>query len=119
MADEWTDWIEHDGGRPNIPKQWVAIQTRFGGQGIEPPDAVAGDAVLDLPNFYWRWQTVKTGWFRKERRRVCDDPAYAPIIRYRFRKPRAVPAGLTILQQLVADPPPLVETDDPAPVAAR
>lgn len=42
-------------------------------------------------------------WFESERRRVCDQPAYAPIIRIRIAKPPAKTADR--LAEIVANPP--------------
>jgi hypothetical protein len=58
----------------------------------------------DWPGFFWRWKRVRVSWFRTELRRVCDQPDYAPIIRYRIRKPK----GFAILERIAANP--LAET---------
>ncbi len=118
MTDEWGPWIEHDGARPVIPKDVNNIQYKLQTPGIGVPIHFPSVADAEAwPGFYWRWRDVKVGWFKTERRRVCDDPAYAPIRRYRFCKPPTLSVGMQMLQSIVADPKPLVETNDPAPVA--
>jgi len=103
MSDEeWGPWIEHDGATPDaiagLPNG-TRVQTHsVGGLGLLPLNAAH-------PGFYWRWRTVRCGWFRTELRRVCDDPTYGAIIRYRIRKPR----GLTILEGLLTDLPEKVD----------
>lgn len=100
MSDEYGPWVEHDGAAPNLPLG-VTIMYEFSPESgrVEPP---AGYFEFDsCPNFFWRWRTVRDGWFGKKKIRVCDDPEYMPIIRYRIRKPR----GLVILEKLIADLP--------------
>ena len=103
MADEWGPWIEHDGAGVCVPGGSV-LQVKFGGPGLMPDD-FAKLSLEAYPGFFWRWKRVKTGWFSSEMRRVCDDPAYAPIIRYRIRKPR----GMVVLEGLLADLPESVD----------
>ncbi len=102
-ADQWGPWIEHDGFTPSIPYN-VRVQFIYIGSGLVPAD---GEEVYcaAYPGFFWRWRTIRAGIFRTEKRRVCDDPAYAPIIRYRIRKP----IGLTILESLLTSLPEEVE----------
>ena len=101
MADEWGEWIEHDGKGCPAVGFYTQIASKGGviATGIPSPQC-------DRPNpgcwSAWVWSSIP------------DDWTHFAVIRYRTRKPR----GMAILQQLVADPPPLVETDDPAPVAA-
>jgi hypothetical protein len=104
MSEEWGPWIEHDGAVPLIPCPRQIQVT------VLPPGTVPqafSTVYPDWPGFYWRWRRVKTGLFSSEKRRVCDDPSYAPILRYRIRKPR----GLTILENLIADLPQPVRED--------
>lgn len=103
MADEgeWGPWIEHDGAGVNVPGQCVLEIEWADGLGKYVPKEGATIDVNTYPGFFWRWKTVRAGWFRSERKRVCDDPDYAPIIRYRIRKPR----GLTILESLLENLP--------------
>lgn len=68
---------------------------------IEPPDS--GCHCATWPGFFWRWQRVRVGWFKHEFRRVCDDPAFAPIKRYRIQKPRS--SAVSLLAGIVAKPP--------------
>jgi hypothetical protein len=86
MSGDWGPWIEHDGARPTV---WECrgrdLWVRVAYEGLRPG---VGDTVSpSYPGFYWRWRRVRVGWFRSEWRRVCDDPAYAPIVRYRFSRP--------------------------------
>jgi hypothetical protein len=90
MSEEWGPWIDHDGAEPNIP-DGVDFEVEFtDARGKLVPASGAEIDTTIFPGFFWRWKTVRVVWFRHERRRVCDDPAYAPIIRYRIRKPRAL-----------------------------
>jgi hypothetical protein len=117
MADEWGPWIEHDGARPSIPRNSTDIRYQVQTPGITPPrEFPTVEDVENWPGFYWRPRDVKVGWFKTERRLVCDDPEYAPIVRYRIRKPPTLSVGMQMLQAIVADPKPLVKTDDRAPV---
>lgn len=101
MSDEWGPWIEHDGaGLRGLVPQGAVVEVSFQKPGLTVGDKADG-VPFDHPCFFWRWQQVRTGWFSSEWRRVCDDPAYAPAIRYRIRKPR----GLVILEKLLADLP--------------
>ena len=102
MADEWGPWIEHDGAGICLPDGSV-MQIEIGGPGLVPRGSES--VSPNYPGFYWRWKRVKTGWFSSVMRRVCDDPAYAPIIRYRIRKPR----GMIVLEALLADLPESVD----------
>jgi hypothetical protein len=100
VTEEWGPWVEHDGAevRSRIPAHAV-IAIRLGAKGIEPP--YFKGISHNWPGFFWRIKRVKTGWFSSEWRPVCDDPAYAPIIAYRIRKPR----GLVMLENLIAELP--------------
>ena len=69
------------------------------GDGIGPPSD-GSSITLSWPGFFWRWKRVRVGWFRKEWRRVCDNPAYAPIIAYRFGRPRSSGAAMRRLRQI-------------------
>lgn len=102
MSEEYGPWIDHDGSGPVCLKHGEVLHLIYDGPA---PDIVKIRA--DDPSWFWRWKTVKTGWFSTEKRRVCDDPVFTPIIRYRIRKPR----GLVMLERLIADlpaPPPKV-----------
>lgn len=95
-------WIEHDGAEPLMPNYCILdIRVQLPGKA---PACGAELSCVHWPGFYWRWRQVRVGWFRKEWRRVCDDPKYAPITHYRIRKPR----GLLQLQELIRDLPPEV-----------
>jgi hypothetical protein len=99
MSEEWGPWIKHDGAKPIFPRHKLRLQIRYYGEGIVPQ---AFARITDsYPGYFWRWRRVRTGWFRSELRPVCDDPAYAPIIAYRIRRPDA----LRKLIDLAANPP--------------
>jgi len=113
VTDEWGPWIRHDGAAPQVaPPRTLLVE--FEGEGLRAP---SGKITPSYPGFYWRWRTVKTGWFRREKRRVCDDPAYAPIIAYRLRRPPA----LRQLIDLAENPPALAPAgaDGTAPARVR
>jgi hypothetical protein len=102
MSDEWGPWIDHDGGSLVFNSN-VCLEVTFQIGGIEPPSKLhTGE---QWPGFLWRWRTKRTGWFGQRKTRVCDDPAYAPVWRYRIRKPR----GLTILEGLLENLPEKVD----------
>ena len=97
MSDEWGPLIKHDGAAPlHLPKCDCTILVRFHGRG----DTCDGPLARTAPNWFWRWQWVWTGWFRRELRPVCDDPAFAPIISYRIKRPK----GLILLCDIAAEP---------------
>lgn len=103
---EWGPWIEHDGARPASWSKtagwpYVQLQVLSGGRDLRTKSA-DGMTGPDDPRFYWRWRRVRTRWFISELRRVCDDPAYAPAIRYRFGRPRSVAADR--LAEIAATP---------------
>lgn len=100
---EYGDWIKHDGGRGPTWTGPISLMAEGTGS-VGPPDEII---TPDFPGFFWRWKRVRTGWFRSELRRVCDDPTYAPVIAYRFPRSRHVAA----LIALAADPPPLSEPE--------
>lgn len=102
--EEWGPWVEHDGvSVAGLIPRTCQLQIICSGSGVTPEE---GETVgASWPGFFWRWKSVKTGWFSSKMRRLCDDPSFAPIIRYRVRKPR----GLVILQGLLENLP--VEVD--------
>lgn len=104
-AQEWGPWIDHDGGKGPVVPRTQRIQVRMLNREAAGKICVSDfDAITsDFPWFFWRWRHVRTGWFKTERRRVCDDPAYAPIEAYRIRKPRRTVADL--LSEIAARPP--------------
>lgn len=99
MADEWGPWIEHDGAQPSF-REGDKIRLRW----LLRPGLIApSSGPMDCntyPGFFWRWKTVQTGLFTRERLRICDDPAFAPIVAYRIRRPDA----LRRLIDIAADP---------------
>lgn len=80
----WGPWIEHDGGEPKI-RAGDRLDIMYCKEtGSIPPDP---DAIwLDCPNFFWRWRLVRLRWWNWGKRmvRVCDEPDYHPVIRYRI-----------------------------------
>lgn len=116
MADEWGPWIKHDGAGLTVPPGTV-LRVCFFGQGLRPKDG-AEIHVPTWPGFFWRWKRVKTGWLSSELRRVCDDPAYAPITRYQIQRPRST--AMDILREIVETPPPrTIKTPASEPVLPR
>lgn len=102
MSDEieWGPWIEHDGGAgPNVT---APVEITHLGAGIAPKNGEYADCLH--PSYIWKWKTVRVGWFRRERRRVCDNPAYAPIIRYRIGKHKGRSAAMDRLAEIVDMP---------------
>ncbi len=102
MTDEWGPWIKHDGAFPDAIEalpDGATFQALFQADSGFAPDE--GDMGPLHQCFFWRWRDVRVGWFRTERRRVCDDPIFAPVVYYRVRKPRA----LIELQRLIANLP--------------
>lgn len=77
MDEEWSEWIEHDGGACPCVGKYIHAVFRHDPWG---PAEVIGIAMGGL------------GWFW--------DNGFPDITRYRIRKP----LGLTILQQIAADP---------------
>jgi len=107
MSEEWSHWVEHDGGSVegllNLPCT-IQFQARLPGI-TEPAD---GQPISDdWPGFLWRWKQVRVGWVKTKLKRVCDDPDYAAVIRYRIRKPR----GLSILERIAANPAHIIKPD--------
>jgi hypothetical protein len=102
---EWGDWEKHDGACGPLVSCNQRIQVRM------VPSEAEGKLTADdfewisatFPGFFWRWKRVRTGWFKTELQRVCDDPAYAPIVAYRLRKPRST--AVNRLTEIVASPP--------------
>ena len=92
----WGPWIEHDGSRPEgIPRR-CKLDVKHG-SGLFPSEKLH----IDSPCWFWRWRHVRVGWFRREWRRVCDQPDFAPVKEYRIW----YPDGLALLKEIAADPP--------------
>ncbi len=86
MSDE--PWIEHDGTCHPVAKGAIAQVMWFDGGTSEFRPISAG--------YGWLWRSLdRSGWTGN----------YAPIIRYRIRKPR----GLTILEGLLESLPERVD----------
>jgi hypothetical protein len=99
----WGPWIYYDGAGPKgVIPQDRRLLLRFDGGGIKP---VNGAAIpLSWPGLYWRMKPApgwRWPWQPVRYVRVCDDPAYAPIVAYRLHKPR----GMEILEEILADLP--------------
>lgn len=97
MADEWSPWIEHHGGRPRIPGGRATIEWVCLGRSNNPDPIVSAS----YPGFYWVWMPD----FMGRLRRVCLQEGYAPIIRYRFLRPVA----LRQMIDMIATVPPCKE----------
>jgi hypothetical protein len=107
MSEEWSPWVEHDGGSiiGRIPTPCrIDYISEMSGIYLSTDERGLPD---DWPGFLWRWKQVRVGWFKTELKRVCDDPEYAAVIRYRIRKPR----GLSILERVVANPAHIIKPD--------
>lgn len=100
-----TGWIMHDGsGGPRVLHRQIIelsydLREADGKVTIEGVDCISPS----WPGFFWRWKRVRTGWFKSEMRRICDDPTYAPIRAYRLKKPRLTAAER--LAEIAAHPP--------------
>lgn len=92
----WGPWLECDGaGFPrSLPFGRFTAEVRWAGDGLPPAMPITNTA----PGLFWRWR--RAGWFSSRRVRVCDDPAYAPIIALRVRRPDA----MALLEALAASP---------------
>lgn len=113
MSDglDYGPWIELDGsGAPNMPAG-TRFECVLAGPGVGWPD---GSAIMPStwPGFFWRWKKVRVNWFESVRRRVCDQPDYAPIIRIRFARPPA--KAVDRLAEIVAKPPARLVKDSDA-----
>lgn len=122
---ELSPWIEHDGkgfphevvARFKDSEGWTTISRRApteSGERLDTPIEQAERRVDSLsPAWSWRW---KGGLLRK-RRRVCIDPEYHPVIKYRFerRKPPAAESSAQVekLRAIAAG------VKEPAPERAR
>ena len=97
-----SDWIEHDGGQPRHWQSgkrvtlWIGALPETGLRYPQPDETV----TPDHPCFHWHWRTIRTGWFKRETVRVCNDPAYAPVVAYRFN---CTSKGMKVLQQILRD----------------
>lgn len=111
-----TGWIKADGfGGPRITHRQT-IEIAYDLTEASGKITTAGTDCISpsYPGFFWRWKRVRTGWFKCEMRRVCDDPSYAPIKAYRLKKPRSIAA--TQLAEIAADPyapPPVINPEGP------
>lgn len=112
MAEEWGPWVFCDGaGGPSVSHDQI-IQLRY------LKDDAAGKITIpaadyvysDFPGFFWRWKRVRVGWLKFERRRVCDDPDFAPVHAYRLLNPPA--ASVSLLTSIVEQPPKLRIEDE-------
>lgn len=119
MTREYSPWFEHDGAKPEmwlpLSEGWSVIQANIialDADLIKPSDTTG--IYQDFPGFFWRWRTVKTGIFRSERRAICDDPAYAPIRRYRFCRIKPPSVAIARLAEIASDPDlPIVGPEGP------
>lgn len=92
MSDEWGPWIEHDGRECPVRGQFVQSVERSGRTEVHIAESICFNIFGERCSFRasdpsaWVW---------------ADVPPLMQIVRYRIRKPR----GLTILEQIAADPP--------------
>ena len=99
MSDEWGPWIEHDGKGCPCVGQYVRVDLRNG----VTREVIAGEECrragvsVNGERSSWVWMA-----------RTAYQRGYE-VIRYRIRRPR----GLTILQDLIENPPaPVREMED-------
>ena len=85
VNEEWGPWIEHDGNYvPHLVGLWVRTVAEW-------PDGKLTERELRVGNGMgasWNW---------------ANFGPFTRVLRYRIRKPR----GLTILEQIAADPQPV------------
>lgn len=104
MSDEWGPLIKHDGGEgPDFGDGRGFIAFFDDPALVVPPEG--GEIEPDHPCWLWRWRLARKGWFQWGRKRVCDDPAYSPIVFYRIRRPRGIAVVLGLLVNLPDTPP--------------
>lgn len=108
---EWGPWIDHDG---KAPFEWqsglhIWVFQQKGGRSFSPYEMARDVRSPDSP--CWFWEMKRGPWPWSTPRPVCHDPAYSPIIRYRWGKPRARSQAVERLADLVASP------DAPIPAA--
>lgn len=102
----WGPWINCDGaGMPDCVTIPARVEMRVEVNAGRHP--APGQNIVDWPGFWWRWRRVRDGLFSTRRARVCDDPAFAPVVAIRVWRPDA----LDQLLALVANPPPLIAKD--------
>lgn len=82
----WGPLIEHDGAEP-LPLirtiGQILVDFHFSTDGIGHIIPEQSDVISPAwPGFYWRWE--RRGLIFRRRMRVCDEPDYRPIIRYRI-----------------------------------
>lgn len=90
MSEEWGPWIEHDG--KGCPIVGMFVHRVYARPGRDVKDGVVKSEkigfVRNSGSCSWNWV-----------------PGFAPVVRYRIRKPR----GLTILEGILADLPAKVD----------
>lgn len=92
MSDEIElgPWIEHDGKYPQPLEDAMPCRIRVkfsgGGRTKSPFEQAHDGRDIHSPCFIWKMRRRPWPW--SEPRPICDDPAYAPIIRYRIGKPK-------------------------------
>ena len=111
MSDgEWGPWIEHDGAMleyGSIPNG-ATINSDYLGGGRTPGEGAPMSS--GHPCWLWRIKTVRTGWFRRERRIICDDPQWAPRLRYRIWRPKS--EAMALLRDIASSPERELEDTD-------
>lgn len=119
MSLAYGPWIEHDGkGFPHaiwgdaVRQGAVEVQRAFRNPHKlrkKTPLEQAHHRKTDPDSPVWTWSFKRSFLPPVTRRRVCADPAYAPVVKYRFRyeKPPAVEksAQVEMLREIVSKPP--------------
>lgn len=96
---EWGPEIVHDGARPDGLSDGMRIRIYYSFESGRLTNGEGAEISPDFPGFFWRWKTVRLGLFGRRKIRVCDDPAFRPIVSYRLRKPR----GLVMLEGILTE----------------
>lgn len=85
------EWIDHDGAYPSLLQAVFGIGRKIeiiittGDKGLTPkhfgPDF---EVTTSYEGFFWRWHVKRKGIFGRKKVAICDNEAFAPIMRYRI-----------------------------------
>lgn len=115
MSRTYGPWIEHDG--KGLPWDIISDAKRRGGlrwdrcfsedrdlrQRTSFEQANPGESDPDSPTYVWTYRRSFLPPFA--RRRVCADPNYSPLLKYRFIFDTPPSAQVEMLREIVLDPP--------------